>query len=145
MTIKLVQIVSRWSTPASSKLCRHYQSLSVMFCGAPQGSVLGPMLFLQNAAGLLQLIRSHGLRPHLDADDTLNYEFCASNWSVCIEPSCMNHVAEWGMRSNRLQLHAAKTKVLWSTTSRHLHQLPQSSLHIGVDLVAYLSMKSHHI
>jgi len=49
--------------------------------------------------------------------------------------TCIDHVAEW-MRSNRLQLIAAKTEVLWSTTSRRLHQLPQSLLRIGADLVA---------
>jgi len=40
------------------------------------------------------------------------------------------------MRSNRLQLNAAKTKVLWSTISRRLHQSPQSLLRDGADLVA---------
>jgi len=46
--------------------------------------------------------------------------------------ACIDHVAEW-MRSNRLQWNAAKTEVLWSTTSRRLHQMPQSVLRVGVD------------
>ena len=37
------------------------------------------------------------------------------------------------MRSNRLQLNTAKTKFLWSTTSRCLHQLPQLLLRVGYD------------
>src|SRR5258706_296843 len=39
------------------------------------------------------------------------------------------------MRSNRLQLNSAKTEILWSTTSRRLHQLPQTQLRVGSDFV----------
>jgi len=39
------------------------------------------------------------------------------------------------MRSNRLQLNTAKTKILWSTTGRRSHQLPQSPLRVGTDEV----------
>ena len=35
-----------------------------------------------------------------------------------------------------LQLNSAKTKILWSTTSRRLHQLPQTPLRVGSDHVA---------
>ena len=39
------------------------------------------------------------------------------------------------MRSNRLQLNTAKTEILWSTTGRRSHQLPQSPLRVGTDEV----------
>jgi len=49
--------------------------------------------------------------------------------------ACIDYAAEW-VHLNRLQLNAAKTEVLWSTTSRRLHQLPLSWLHAGADLFA---------
>ena len=43
---------------------------SAVLCGVPQGSVLGPILFLLYTAELLRLVERHNLRPHMYADDT---------------------------------------------------------------------------
>jgi len=49
--------------------------------------------------------------------------------------ACIDEVAAW-MRFNRLQLNIAKTEFLWSTTSRRLHQLPQSPFRVGSDYIS---------
>jgi hypothetical protein len=139
---------------------RSTSSLSTrMVCGVPQGSVLGAILFLIYGGDLQQIIEKHGLRPHLYADDSQIYGSCRP--SACPElqtriSACIDDVADW-MRSNRLQLNSTKTEILWSTSSRRLHQLPQTALRVGsvhvvpsvavrdlgILLDADVSMKSH--
>ena len=54
-----------------------------------------------------------------------------SGEDVCVR----DDVSLW-MRSNRLQLNTAKTEILWCSTSRRQHQLPQTTVRVGNDFVA---------
>ena len=46
----------------------HEAAVTYLWYGVPQGSVLGPFLFVLCTVGLILVIESHGLLPHMYAD-----------------------------------------------------------------------------
>ena len=134
-------------------------SVTYLVCGVPQGSVLGPILFVLYTVDLLSLIESYDLSAHLYADDTQVYGSCAPAATDSLSSrvaECTDAIATW-MKSNRLQLNPDKTEVLWCATGRRQHQLPTSAMSIagvpiapapfvrdlGVYIDADLSMRTH--
>ena len=105
-------------------------TLTVVLYGVLQSSVFGPILFLLYTADLLRLIGNHGLLPHLYADDTQILGSCRPGATSLLQSRMSSCIAAW-MQSNRLQLNAAKTEVLWCASSRRWQQLPSTPLRVG--------------
>ena len=106
-----------------------HNSLSLpMTCGVPQGSILGPLLFLLYVNDLPNT--SSLLTFHLFADDT-NIYFCSKNLShLETTLNCeLKSVAEW-MKCKRLALSISKTNFILF----HSNKLkPNQSLRIKID------------
>ncbi len=111
---------------------------SLLNCGVPQGSVLGPLLFILYISDLVDLVTTHGLSIHLFADDVQIYGSCVhSNSSVLSSrlSLCLDDVIDW-FNSHRLLLNADKTEILWCSSKPKKRFLLEDPIRIGSSYVA---------
>ena len=102
--------------------------------GVPQGSVLGPILFILYTKPLTTLIRRHSISNQSFADDTQLHDSCRPDQidtSVQGMQDCISDVKTW-MTSNKLKLNDDKTECLLIVSNRTSLPNPHpTSIHIG--------------
>ena len=139
----------------------HESTPSVLKCGVPQGSVLGPLLFTLYTHPLSTVICQSGISDHFFADDSQRHKSSVpSDFPVlaCCLKDCIEAVAEW-MADSKLKMNDDKTEVLAIGTRSKLSQVipnlasmsisgcdipfSQSVRNLGFYLDETLSMDAH--
>ena len=107
-------------------------------CGVPQGSILGPLLFVIYINDLAQCITE--CRLNLNADDTTLYNASPSYVDLMMSLRLeLTTLTEW-MLANKLTLNVKKTKFMIFGSKPKLSEIPLNTmnLYINNQIVEYV-------
>ena len=142
------------SRSQSVRLGSSSSSWSSIRCGVPQGSILGPLLYILYTADVERIVESFGLAVQLYADDTQLY---GDGSPIAAEELSAHVLAAIDAVENWMSLNATKTQFIWFGTRQRLAKRDLTSLasispplvsndpvrNLGVLLDSELTMDAH--
>ena len=127
----------------------HVSTYRLQKYGVPQGSVLGPLLFILYTSDIHRIAGECRIRVHSYADDTQLYVTCFTadrHASMDLLQACIDKLHRW-MCANRLKLNTDKTQFVWLGSPFQLKDLSLDKNHairnLGVMIDAHLSVRDH--
>ena len=106
----------------------------ITFHGVPQGSILGPILFLLYISEIEKIAKLYGLELHMFADDMQIYIAFKRNTilsSISNIEHCLRHIKLW-MSTNFLKVNEDKTQfLLISSKTKHCNMFSDLCLSFG--------------
>src|SRR5260221_2151872 len=117
----MVYVLSIFSLTVGSLQLTLYSFLPIS-CGVPQGSVLGPILFIIYTSDVFSIINSFSLLSHGYADDLQIYGHSPAESVSLLSASvvsCIDALNSW-FSSNRLKLNPSKTEFILLDSPRRL-------------------------
>ena len=130
---------SSYLTDRTQSVCQSnvFTTPRTVLYGVPQGSVLGPLLFVLYSAEVGNIIDRRGLKHHCYADDTKIYSICQPSTSAAVKSDvldCIEEITAWAS-SNRLQINPSKSEFIWCTTARRTKLIPTDSFDLVGSIV----------
>src|SRR5258706_110008 len=130
--------IKSYLTSRSFKVCLNGSQSSVyqLLYGVPQGSVLGPLLFILYTTPLSSIISQTPVNHHLYADDTQLYiSFFTFNFPADLShlQDTISKISTW-MSSNLLALNQSKTEFLLMGLPKQLSKITHPILQMSADI-----------
>ena len=111
---------------------------TITFYGVPQGSILGPVLFLLYIAEIENIAKIYGFKIHLYADDMqiyISFQHTEALDSISSIEHCLRHIKLW-MSKHFLKINESKTKLMLISSKRYSNKaLTDICLSFGGSLI----------
>ena len=141
---KVLEWISSYLTGRTQTVCVNgiFSDSSPLKYGVPQGSVLGPVLFVLYASPVSEVIGDHAMSHESFADDTQLHQSASIaevDTLITRTQDCIADLKDW-MTTNKLQLNDDKTELMFITPTRLTnHPSLPSSITINDSIVSVSS------